>query len=57
MQMTKVSLDYVIKRLCPKENIFFSSRCHISDIDVDKLLFKSPSQDKLATPFQAPIMH
>ena len=36
---------------------FFSSRCHISDIEIDKLLFKNPSQDKLstATPFQAPL--
>ena len=33
-----------VKKLCPKENLF-SSKCHISDIDIHTLLFKNPSQD------------
>ena len=34
---------YCVKMVCPKD--FFSSKCHISDIDIHTLLFKVPSQD------------
>ena len=36
---------------------FSSSKCHISDIGIDKLSLEKPSQDKLspATQFQAPL--
>ena len=51
-----VSHDYV-KNVVPERKQCFSIRCHISDIDIDKLSFKNPSQDKLspATPSNAPL--
>ena len=53
-----VSHDKVNKFVSERKQCF-SSRCHISDIDIVKLSFKSPSLDKLspATPSQCPIMH
>ena len=45
-----------VKNVVPERKQRFSSKCHISDIDIYKLLFKNPGQDKLspATPSQAP---
>ena len=40
------------KTLCPKESLF-SRKCHISDID--KFLFKNPSQDKLLPVTPSPL--
>ena len=42
-----VSHDYV-KKVAPERNNTFSSNCHISDIDIDKLSFKNPGQDNLS---------
>ena len=48
-----VSHDYV-RKLCPKEN---TVTCHFSDIDVERLSFNNPCQDKLSpvTPSKAPL--
>ena len=51
-----VSNDYV-KKVVPERKHCVSGKCHISDIDIDKLSFKNPGQDELlpATPSQAPL--
>ena len=51
-----VSHDYV-KKFVRERMQCFSSQCRISHIDINKLWFKNPGQDKLspATPSQAPL--
>ena len=45
-----------LKKVVPERKQCFTSKWHISDIDLDKLLFKNPCQGKLspAIPSQAP---
>ena len=45
------------KLFSKKKNNSFPSKCHNSDIGIDKLLFQNPRQDKPppATPLQAPL--
>ena len=45
---------YYVKTSCARKKIFFSSKWHISDIDIHTLLFKNPSQDGHS---QSLIMH
>ena len=52
-----VSHDYV-KKVVPERKQCFSSKCHISDIDIDKISFKNPGKDMLspATPSKATVL-
>ena len=49
--------DYVKKVVNKIKMFFFSSILHFSFIDIDKIPFKNPGQDKLipATPSQVPL--
>ena len=49
-----VSHNYVTK-VVPGRKQCFSSEYHISNIDIDKLWFNNPGQDKLSP--ASPIMH
>ena len=48
--------DYVKKVVTKIKLLFFSSICHFSCNDIDKISFKNPGQDKFipATPSQVP---